>query len=402
MRKLLISILFFYLPILLFSQEIEIPQQTQEAQPGTVSSFIQEELIESQVERIQLAISSEDYPVTPGDIYQINFSTGVDQISNLIFVESDYSINLGVFGKIEVSGMNFPQLKKRIEKIILEGYPQSLPSLTMISTGTFEVPVVGEIPRTRYLTAWGLSRLSSVVEGTLGRHSSMRDICVVSSRGEHRVYDLWRALYKGDLKQNPLIKPGDRIQISRVKKEIQVNGEIYRPGKYQLIEGESLQDFWDFSGGFTPLADINRITIERFSEEQARLILLDYDDYETDFEFLDRDIVTVPSKRDGNLQVTVVGAVFEPGRYTYTPPEKYLYYVNLAGGIDIERNSRNEVMIVDRYGNNRDPDLPIMPGDTINVLNNDFVYNYNRFFPVVTTGFAFIITIIEIINLAND
>jgi hypothetical protein len=78
-----------------------------------------------------------------------------------------------------------------------------------------------------------------------------------------------------------------------------------------------------------------------------------------------------------------------------------MYYVNRAGGIDFERNSNNEVAIIDRYGNKRTIDMPVMPGDTIHVLNNDFIYNHNRYFPVVTTGFAFILTIIQIINLAN-
>ena len=79
-----------------------------------------------------------------------------------------------------------------------------------------------------------------------------------------------------------------------------------------------------------------------------------------------------------------------------------MYYVNLAGGIDFERNSGNEVTVVDRYGKQQDPSYPIRPGDTITVLNNNFVYNFNRYFPVVTTGFAFILTIIQIVNLANQ
>ena len=49
---------------------------------------------------------------------------------------------------------------------------------------------------------------------------------------------------------------------------------------------------------------------------------MDYDDYEGRFEFEDQDIITIPSKRDDTLMVTVVGAVFNPGRYPYTPPEK--------------------------------------------------------------------------------
>ncbi|WP_319417191.1 SLBB domain-containing protein [Marispirochaeta aestuarii] len=363
---------------------------------------LEEEMVEAQVERLQLAISNENYPVTPGDIYRITFTAAGSLVTNQIIVESDYSINLGIFGEIDVQEMNFPELKKQVERLIQEGYPRSLPSLTMISTGTFEIPVVGEIPRTSYMTAWGLSRLDDVVTGVLGAYSSIRNITVISQNGSVRSYDLWKARYMGELYNNPLISPGDRIVISRVDKQIRINGEVYRPGTYQLLEGEDLQDIRYFSGGFTPLADLRRVTVERFSGEGPELIVFDYNEYDKDFEFQDRDIITIPSKRDQDLQVTVVGAVFNPGRYQYTPPENYMYYVNLAGGIDFERNSGNEVTVVDRYGKQQDPSYPIRPGDTITVLNNNFVYNFNRYFPVVTTGFAFILTIIQIVNLANQ
>ena len=404
-RVLLLYALLTVFSITVFAQEIQIPQEVQERQEQDAEGAPEgqvEALVEDQVDRLQLAISNENYPVTPGDIYRLSFSAAGTPVTNQVIVESDYSINLGIFGEIDARGMNFPALKKEIESLILEGYPRSLPSLSMVSIGTFEVPVVGEIPRTRYVNAWGLSRLNEIVEGTIGRHSSLRDVRVVSRNGTWREFDLWMANYKGDLTQNPHVRPGDRVEISRIDKEIRINGEVYRPGRYQLVAGESLQDVEFFSGGFTPLADLNRITVERFSGEEAELIVLDYDEYNTTFKFEDRDIVTVPSKRSEDLQVTVVGAVFNPGRYEYTPPEKFMYYVNQAGGVDFERNSGDEVTIVDRYGNNRDPQLPVMPGDTITMLNNDFVYNFNRYFPVVTTGFAFILTIIQIVDLANQ
>lgn len=406
MRKpFLFLIVLYFVSFPVISQQIDLEQQYQAVQPGgpsTPEAGQEEELVEAQIERLQLAISNENYPVTPGDIYRITFTAAGTLVTNQIVVESDYSINLGIFGEIDVHGMNFPQLKKQVERLVLEAYPRSIPSLAMISTGTFEVPVVGEIPRTQYVTAWGLTRLNDLVEGNIGIYSSLRNVKIISRSGRIREYDLWLARYKGDLSQNPLISPGDRIQIYRVEREIRINGEVYRPGTYQLNEDESLQDIMFFSGGFTPLADLKRITVERFTGDQPELIVLDYNEYEGIFKFENRDIITVPSKRDQDLHVTVVGAVFSPGRYEYTPPEQFMYYVNLAGGIDFERNSSNEVTIVDRYGNNRPTDLPVMPGDTITVLNNDFVYNFNRYFPVVTTGFAFILTIIEIVNLANQ
>src|SRR6056297_274304 len=174
MRRFFLLLFIFITPVLIFSQAIDLEQQMQAGRPGADAPEAgqEEELVESQVDRLQLAISNENYPVTPGDIYRINFTAAGTLTTNQLIVESDYTINLGIFGEIDVRGTNFPQLKKRVERLIQEGYPRSLPSLTMISTGTFEVPVVGEIPRTRYVTAWGLTRLSRRVSPRSEEHTS--------------------------------------------------------------------------------------------------------------------------------------------------------------------------------------------------------------------------------------
>ena len=347
-------------------------QQNRPGGPGTPEAASEEELTENSVDRLQLAISNESYPVTPGDVYRLTFTTAGNLITNQIIVESDYTINLGVLGIVDVKNMSFPQLKKRVEKLVMEGYPRSLPSIIMISTGTFQIPVLGEVPQTRYVIAWGLSRLNTVLFNVLGRHSSIRNIRIVNRDGITREYDLWKALNLGQLEQNPIVHPGDRIEIARVVKEITINGEVYREGTYQLKERESLQDIAYFSGGFTPLADLQRVAIERYSGEKAKLIVMDFTDYDGDFQFEDNDVITIPSKKDDTLQVTVVGAVYSPGRYTYTPPEGYQYYINLAGGADYERNTGNAVLITDRFGNEKDPGYPIAAGDTVTVLNNKF------------------------------
>ena len=253
MKKQLYCLMIFLSSLQLFTQGLE-PQR--DFQPGTgfgtQGAAQDEELFERQVERLQLAISTEDYPVTPGDIYRFTFTTAGNLISNEFIVESNYSVNLGALGSISVKGMSFPQLKRTIEQLIVEGYPRSIPSVTMISTGTFKVPVVGEIPETRYVMAWGLSRLNEVLEGTLGKHSSIRNVKVVSSNGTSIVYDIWMARYKGELSQNPYVQPGDRVEIFRVEKEVSISGEVYRPGVYQLKENESLRDIEFFLWRFHP------------------------------------------------------------------------------------------------------------------------------------------------------
>ncbi len=394
MKRRLLVLLALLLPL--------FPATGQEMPPGETPSPVEEELQAAQLERVRLAISNIDYPITPGDIYELTYYMAGAPVTRQMTVTSEYTLDLGIFGVMNVIAMKFPELERRVEEKIEAAYPKSQPMLTIISVGSFQVPILGEVAETDYISAWGLTRLSDIVEGRLQRYSSTRDIRIVDNVGRSNRYDYWKARHLGQLDQDPFVKPGDRVVIPRIKREVELRGEVYQPGRYQLLENEDIDDIIEFAGGFTPMADLSRITVERLTPENSSLLVFDYTSRTKSLTFQDRDLITVPSKQFPDQQISVVGAVLNPGRYPYTPPEKYLYYVNLAGGFDPELNTNKEVSITDHYGNPRDPSEPLMPGDTIEVHTNDFVYNFNRNFPVVTAGFAFIIMLIEIITLSNQ
>lgn len=461
-----------------------------------------------EVGSLELAISERQYPVTPGDIYTLTFLLANEAVSSTLLVESDYTINMTIFGKLNARGMTFAQLKPVIEQIIADAYPRSLPSVTITSVGIFQVSIRGEIPQSRYVTVWGLSRLSEVLEDALGPYSSVRDVRIISENGQEKTYDLLMALNQGNLNQNPRIKPGDTIVINRIQKAVEIRGEVYAPGIYHLLDNEDFKDILTYTRGFTPGANLSRIRVDRFSGDRPITFFLNYNDesaLET-FEFQNDDVITVPeiartqpvvfvegglsieeevtplfaatpedtlvddinrvvypitegetlydvldSLRDSfdpfvdlenayllrngaiipvnmlNLiyradmnedlvlepfdrivipvdrpVVNVTGAVNMPGRFSFNAQESYLYYIALAGGFDQHRNNNNKVIIFSRDGSRRDAALPLEPGDTIQALSTDFLYNFNQYFPAIATGLGFILTIITISNALNQ
>ncbi|MBN1836342.1 MAG: SLBB domain-containing protein, partial [Spirochaetales bacterium] len=529
-------------------------------------------------ERLLLAVSSPNYRVTPGDVYRLSFLLGNEPVTNEILVESDYTLNLNIFGKVNAENMTFAALKPVVEKRIADAYPRSLPSLNIVSVGVFQVLMRGEIAQTMYVTAWGLSRLSNVVQDQLGPYSSLREIGIISRDGTLRRYDLFKALHLGIVDQDPYVRPGDVIVVYRRDREVELLGEVYRPGSYQLLKEHGLRELIGIYGrGTTNRADTSRIRLQRYAEPRAQTVYLDFSSgFEPSLELRDGDVVTVPSRpaslpvvffegavlpppdeatvvlaeaeevgvesynriaypfvdgeslldaylavkdsvsasadlsrayvvREGvtdpiavNLQrltfdyrpsedlalqafdrvvipslrftvsilgaveragvypyvpnrtysyylslaggippgetaeyisildsedrpraldaviqpedrivvsaslISVAGAVYAPGSYPFVPGRTYRYYVDLAGGIDPERNKNGKITIVDPDGNNLKPDRVITPGDRIFVESNDFTYNFNRYFPVITAGVAFISTIIGIIGLLVD
>jgi polysaccharide export outer membrane protein len=269
--------------------------------------------------RMLLAISSDAYPVIPGDTYRLTYRTGGATMTNEVMVDGSYRLNLSIFGEVNGRGKTFRELKAEIERIVSRAYPNSQPTLTLVSVGLFEVIVRGAVPRTAFVNAWGLTRLSDAVQGNLAVYSSIRDVRIVSSDGTAKTYDLLRALRTGDTNQNPYIKPGDLIEISRARRIVEIQGEVFRPGSYQLLPDEGLEQFEFFTGGLTRNADQSRVRLERSRDAVSTVMYFDLEAVTSEggqeIALENGDVLTVPSKTETMPVVFFEGAVesLQPG-----------------------------------------------------------------------------------------
>ena len=86
-----------------------------------------------------LAMSTESYPATPGDVYELGFFRATQTERVRLVVEGDGSINAGFFGRLDTKGQTFRQIKATVEKKVAEAYPGSNPQLLITMLGTFPV-----------------------------------------------------------------------------------------------------------------------------------------------------------------------------------------------------------------------------------------------------------------------
>lgn len=540
---------------------------------GAVSMFASATEIQ---QRLQLAISTEEYPVTPGDVYRLTYTQANAQLVQDILVESNYIINMKVFGSVNAAGMTFAALKPMVEKAVAAAYPRSMPSLAIYSLGIFQVYVKGELPQSQTVVAWGLTKLSEIVEPRRGQYASLRDVRVVSKDGKEKVYDLFKAARLGSADEDPFVRPGDTIVLSRSARKVEIVGEVHRPGTYDLVGSDQLRELVEFyGGGLTENSDASRVRIERMTGDRARIVYTSLDEgYQRGFVLENGDIVTLAALsqslpvisfegavappaagtdtaaaadataagvtpeyrrivytfkegetlsdafrairasiapladlssvsvlREGVAQPVVVdarqllekavspadivlkandrvvipylrfsvfvsGAVENPGTYPYAPGRTYhyyitlaggssqdapdkvyitdvngkmreqkeviqpedrifiipaevmvqgavfapssfsyreglpvWYYINLAGGIDPERNSNRKILHYDSSGNRKQDGAQVAAGDRLYVPNTSFVYNFNRYAPMVVTILGLVLTSLEIYSM---
>ena len=226
-------------------------------------------------ERLSLAIATPAYPVTPGDTYRLSYlpataarAGAVARVSEPVIVRGDYTVDLGAFGAFAGRGVRFEDLRSRTVALVDAAYPGSDPSLLLTAVGTFEVHLRGAVETADHAAAWGLSRLSEVLDGRLTEHASARDVRIERDGGVE-VFDLFRAQRFGVRSHDPYLQPGDRICVSRRARSVAIRGEVRRPGTYQLLDREGLADLVAFADGFTPRADLQRVRIDSLGEARA-------------------------------------------------------------------------------------------------------------------------------------
>jgi protein involved in polysaccharide export with SLBB domain len=260
-----------------------------------------------------LALSSSDYQVTPGDVYMLSYAVGATPIAFRIIVDSAYRVQVANLGFVNAEGKTYRQIKREAEAMVSNNYPLSGAQLALIQPGYFRVYLTGEVVETAARTAWALIRLSSLLGDSLTEYSSLRDITIASASGKSAVYDLFRAQRDGDLSQDPYLRPGDVVRISRIDRVATIEGAVERPGVYQLLPGEHLRDLIErYASNLTPMADPSRIEMVRYLDsttDSGDKLYLSERDIAENYPLRHLDKVTVPSIRDLEPVMFVEGAV---------------------------------------------------------------------------------------------
>ena len=289
----------------------------------TVSVFAQDGLDDYSAENslgaeefsntVQMAMSNTDYMVTAGDIYSLNYSANGIAVSYTIPVDPTYKIRVSNLAVLDASGKSFITLKQQVEEIVMKNYPMSGVQFVLLNPASFKVIVKGEVRATAEKQAWALSRLSSIIAGTTTPYSSIRDVTITSRNGKKRTYDLFKATRYGDLSQNPYVRPGDVITLSKIRRKVTIAGAIERPGTYELMKGENIKELIDYyGGGLTELADTNRMELVRNRDNMdagGEKLYINQKEIDKNYELLNGDVITVATKSSLLPYIVIEGII---------------------------------------------------------------------------------------------
>jgi protein involved in polysaccharide export with SLBB domain len=181
-----------------------------------------------------------------------------------------------------------------------------------------------------------------------------------------------------------------------------INGENPQTSQripYTFHPGEMLsQAIQKLRPQFSAVSDISNAYIQR-GNTKLPVDLANYlykKDFSYDITLVANDTIIIPFRQ---FFVSVAGAVKVPGRYPYVPDRGWEYYVNLAGGIDVDKNSGQTLNIIDVHGKPHSTNGPILPEDSIVVASNSFLYYFGEVAPIITTVVSTAALILSLIRL---
>lgn len=155
---------------------------------------------------------------------------------------------------------------------------------------------------------------------------------------------------EGDAKDNIPLEPKDRVFIHRDLNKLDpptvtVEGEVARPGKYQLGHGMSAAELVRLAGGlkrgaYTQKADLTRYELEQGTKMVSEHITVPLaaalaSEPDADVRLRDGDVLAIQQIsgwKDMGATITVTGEVVHPGTYGIQEGERLSSIIKRAGG----------------------------------------------------------------------
>src|ERR1700676_4372307 len=319
------------------------------------SLFVQSPSTFSPVDWMQVP---SDYIIGPGEKLQIRI-WGQVQANLRVIVDRSGQIYIPQVGQVSVAGVHYGELEQHLKGEVSKIFKNFSLTANIGRLRSIQVVVVGNV---RYPGTYTISSLSTLVNaifvsGGPAPQGSLRHIQVRRDATTISDVDFYDLLIKGDKSKDVRLQPGDVLYIPHVGPLVAISGSVNTPAIYEMKDNSTLDDLIEVAGDLSTVADTSKVTIDRFTEQQARKTLeFPYDQQSRALPLKDGDIVRVfsivPRFED---TVTLRGNVSNPGRYAWKPGMRIRDLIPDAQALLTRRYWRNRAAII----NGRATEYPV-------------------------------------------
>jgi len=291
-----------------------------------------------------------NYVLGPGDELQVSVF-GVQEYNASIPVSVEGKITIDYVGQIAVSGMSIEAATQKIKAAIARVYStvrsgQSQVSVSLSQIRTIKVTIVGGKQPGNY----SISSLATVynalhLAGGPGKNGSYRNIELIRNNKVYRNIDIYRFLVKGDQSDNVSLKENDVIRIPAYSQRVTVEGEVKRPGIFEMKKGETFADLLNFASGFNEYAYTASVNVVQKTGKEFKVHDINESDFNT-YNPQSGDVfkVTKILNRFEN-RIKIEGAVFRPDFYSFSEGMRISDLITRAEGLTEDAYSKRARII---------------------------------------------------------
>jgi protein involved in polysaccharide export with SLBB domain len=265
---------------------------------------------------------------------------GLNMSQQNLKVSPEGTVNLRYAGVVPVNDLTIEAAASLFKSRLAKYYPglksgQTKLQLSLGNIRSIRVTLIGAINRPGTYTLPSLATLFNAlyVSGGPADNGSFRNIELVRNSKVIATADLYDFLVRGDQTGNLRLEDNDVIRVPFARLLVTLNGELNRPGIFELKKTESLGDAIEFAGGFKSKAFQGRITGNRFTNIGRSVIDVVGDSLHSfvprngDEYFIDSVINRYENR------VVINGAVLKPGSYALDQGMTLKNLVDKAQGV---------------------------------------------------------------------
>lgn len=276
-----------------------------------------------------------NYVLGAGDVVIIDI-WGASQ--NLIEAEisPEGKIVVEGVGPLHLAGKNVKEANKYVNEVLGKVYAESSISLSVGTTRSIVVQVLGEVvtPGSYTMSALSTAFNALYAAGGISDVGTLRSINVFRAGKKIATIDVYDYIFNGNTAGNVTLQDNDVISVGAYDAIVNVQGKVKRPMLYEMKGDETLASLVKYSGGFTGDAYSEKVRVVRKSGREFSLHTVEKQNMAA-FDMCDGDVVYVDSviQRFSNM-VEISGAVFFPGQYQFGEGiNSVLELINAAGGV---------------------------------------------------------------------
>ena len=243
-------------------------------------------------------------------------------------------------GPVNLNGLTLKKAKLRLTNRFKIAYPgiQSNKTFLNISVGiprAIRINIAGEVnlPGTYNFSAFNTLYNALYVAGGITEKATLRDIKLFRNNKLISSVDVYKFLTEGDGSSNVRLENNDLILVNSYSNRISIDGAVKSPGKFEMIEEETLLDLLNYAGGLSENAFKKSIKLTRIIDGQLKVVDINSDQFDF-FKPMDGDKYMIDKIIEKyNNRVMINGAVFRPGTFSLNEGMKIKDLIEKAEGL---------------------------------------------------------------------